>query len=228
MALLREWYMNGKGVPQDEHEALKWTRRAYETNIERGIDVEHCKAMLVKVDARISLLTGGAGPSGDGDGLEALRRLAQAGDAQASCLLGEALMARGEEAEAVMWVRWAAEEKAYVRAMALLGGWYSQGKGVPQDELEAFKLWCRAYETNIERGIEVEHYKAMLVKADAKISLLTGGAGPSGNGDGLEELRRLAEAGDAHASCLLGEALMARGEEAEAIKWVRWAAEEKG
>merc|ERR1719506_1137917 len=186
MALLREWYMNGKGVPQDEHEALKWTRRAYETNIERGIDVEHCKAMLVKVDARISLLTGGAGPSGDGDGLEALRRLAQAGDAQASCLLGEALMARGEEAEAVTWVRWAAEEKAYVRAMWLLADWYCDGKGVPQDELEAHKWARRASKTCIERGVNVKANKAMLVKVNAMISLQTGGAGLSGDGDGLE------------------------------------------
>ena len=42
------------------------------------------------------------------------------------------------------------------------------------------------------------------------------------------ELRRRAEAGYAEAGCALGEALMARGEAAEAVKWVRWAAEEKG
>ena len=230
MFLLGSWYMDRKGVPQDMLVGYKWARRASETCIERGVNVENNKASLVEIDALISQLTGGAVPSGDGDGLEAaLRRRAEAGDAKAGCELGEALMARGEAAEAVKWVRWAAEEKAFMSAMALLGEWYSEGKGVPQDELEAFKWWRRAYETNIERGIDVEHYKAMLVKADAKISLLTGGAGSSGGGDGLEaELRRLAEAGDADAGCVLGETLMARGEEAEAVKWVRWAAEEKG
>merc|ERR1719201_2975504 len=142
---------------------------------------------------------------------------------------GATLMARGEAAEAVKWMRWAAEEKGDAEAIGLLGSWYRQGKGVPQDELEGCKWRRRSYEACIEQGINVEHNKAMLVKANAKISLLTGGAGPSGDGDGLEaERRRLAEAGDADAGRLLGQTLMARGEAAEAVKWVRWAAEEKG
>jgi hypothetical protein len=91
-------------------------------------------------------------------------------------LLGEALMARGEEAEAVKWVRWAAEEKDDARAMALLGDWYIAGKGVPQDELEAHKWARRSFETDIERGINVEHIsKAMLATCDAHICRLSGG-----------------------------------------------------
>ena len=114
MFLLGSWYMDGKGVPQDELEGCKWARRSYETYIERGINVEHNKAMLVKTDASISLLTGGTGPSVDGDGLMVeMRRFAEAGDAEAGFELGQTLMmTRGEAAEAVKWVRWAAEEKA--------------------------------------------------------------------------------------------------------------------
>ena len=47
------------------------------------------------------------------------------------------------------------------------------------------------------------------------------------DGPGEAELRRLVEAGDADAGYVLGEALMARGEEVEAVKWVRWAAERR-
>merc|ERR1719174_547542 len=72
--------------------------------------------------------------------------------------LGEALMARGEEAEAVKWVRWAAE-----------------GKGVPQDKLESYKWARRAAKTEIEQGVDVEENKAMMVAFDAHICRLSGG-----------------------------------------------------
>ena len=101
-------------------------------------------------------------------------------------------------------MRWAAEEKADFPAMSLLGNWYLFGTDVPQDGLEGLKWLCRACETAIEQGVNVENNKANLVKANATISLQTGGAGPSDDGDGLEaELRRFAEAGDAQAGCLL-------------------------
>ena len=132
-------------MPQDILEGYKWAHRAAKTAIEQGVDVEENKANLVEIDALISQRTGGAVPSGDDDGPEAaLRRRAEAGEAKAGWRLGEALMARGEEAEAVKWVRWAAEEKAYRPAMMLLGTWYSEGKGVPRDELESNK-WLRRY-----------------------------------------------------------------------------------
>ena len=144
-------------MPQDELEGNTWWRRACETLIELGVDVEASNARLVAIDAQISQLTGGAVPSGDDDGQEAaLRRRAEVGDAEAGWTLGQTLMARGEEAEAVKWMRWAAEEKAFTGAMGLLGSWYIEGKGVPQDELEGYKWARRAYETKIERGINVE------------------------------------------------------------------------
>ena len=62
-------------------------------------------------------------------------------------------------------------------------------------------------------------------KADgaAGAAAAAGGCTPC-DGPGETELRRRAEAGDALAGGLLGEVLMERGEEAEAVKWVRWAA----
>ena len=53
------WYMEGKGVPQDELEGYKWMRRASETLIEQGVDVEENKAMMVAFDAHICQLSGG-------------------------------------------------------------------------------------------------------------------------------------------------------------------------
>ena len=138
-------------MPRDELVGLNLWRRASETSIEQGVNVEKNKDLLVTIDAQISQLTGGAVPCGEGDGPEAaLRRRAEAGDAEAGCELGEALMARGEAAEAVKWVRWAAEEKAYAPAMRLLGLWYGEGKGVPQDKLEGYKWAHRAAKTFIE------------------------------------------------------------------------------
>ena len=176
MSLLGNWYLFGTGVPQDGLEGLKWLCRACETAIEQGVNVENNKANLVKANATISLQTGGAGPSDDGDGLEAeLRRFAEAGDAQAGCLLGQTLMDHGEEAEAVKWVRWAAEEKAYSLAMGLLGEWVLEGKGVPQDELEGYKWVRRACEMKIEQGVNVGYNKAWLAASDAHIYRLSGG-----------------------------------------------------
>ena len=102
-----------------------------------------------------------------------LRRLAEADDAKAGCLLGRTLMARGEAAEAVKWMRWAAEEKAYAKAMGWLGSWYMDGEGMPKNEPEGYKWFRRAYETAIEQGINVAHNKAKLAAFDAIICRLS-------------------------------------------------------
>ena len=81
-------------------------------------------------------------------------------------------MARGEAAEAVKWVRWAAEEKAYTWAMVVLGSWYFADKGVPLDKIEGFKWFRRANETAIERGVDVEANKARVAVIDAIICRL--------------------------------------------------------
>ena len=59
--------------------------------------------------------------------------------------------------------------------MLLLGSWYSDGKGVPQDMLESYKWLRRAAKTAIEQGVDVEYNKAMLVAFDAHICRLSGG-----------------------------------------------------
>ena len=51
--------MDGKGVPQDKLEAYKWVRRAEETEIEQGVDVEANTARLAACDAHICRLSGG-------------------------------------------------------------------------------------------------------------------------------------------------------------------------
>ena len=57
--MLGRWYFEGKGVPQDKLEGCKWARRVSKTCIERGVNVELNKAMLVAFDAHICRLSGG-------------------------------------------------------------------------------------------------------------------------------------------------------------------------
>jgi len=112
---------------------------------------------------------------GSGKKFKVCCRRAEAGDAVAGWTLGEALMARGEEAEAVKWARWAADEKADAWAMGLLGEWYMKGKGVPKNKLEGYKWARRAAKTEIEQDVDVEENKAMLATCDAHICQLSGG-----------------------------------------------------
>ena len=83
------------------------------------------------------------------------------------------MMDHGEEAEAVKWVRWAAEEKGDAEAMNVLGRWYFEGKGVPQDTLEGYKWMRRACETSSEQGFKVEANKARVAVIDANICRLS-------------------------------------------------------
>ena len=55
----------------------------------------------------------------------------------------------------------------------LLGKWYSEGKGVPQDTLEGYKWMRRACETSSEQGFKVEANKARVAVIDANICRLS-------------------------------------------------------
>ena len=129
-------YANGKGVPKDASEAVKWYRKA---------------AVQGYVSAQNTL--GWRYLKGEGvlqDASEAekwYQRAAAQGNASAQYNLGW-MYENGQgvlqdDLKAIKWYRKAAEQE-YVRAQTNLGDMYRKGKGVPQDDSEAIKWYLRA------------------------------------------------------------------------------------
>ena len=127
-------YANGDGVPQNDAEATKWYRKATEQG-----------------DAGAQYLLGRMYEDGDGvrqDDAEAVkwyRKAAEQGIAGAQFYLGVMYHfggdgVRQDDAEAVKWYRKAAE-KGNALAQRSLGGMYAVGKGVPQNDVQAY-AWC--------------------------------------------------------------------------------------
>ena len=127
-------YQNGKGVPQDFVEAVKWYRKAAEQG---------------HADAQInlgSMYRNGKGvPQDDAEVVKWYRKAAEQGHVVAQFWLGSMYQnAKGvpqDDAEAVKWYRKAAEQ-GHVVAQFWLGSMYQDAKGVPQDNAEVVK-WYR-------------------------------------------------------------------------------------
>lgn len=134
--VLGSMYAEGKGVSQDEAEAVRWYRRAGEEGL-----------------VGVQLLLGTMYDSGKGvsqDYAEAARwyRLAaEQGDARAQVNLGYMYsQGRGvsqDYAEALRWFRQAAEQ-GNAKGQTRLGIMYEQGYGVPQDYAEALRWYRQA------------------------------------------------------------------------------------
>ena len=80
--------------------------------------------------------------------IAAVRFVAEKGDAEAQCLLGELYAGEGvtkDEVEAAKWYRKAAEQ-GLALAQNNLGVMYDHGLGVPMDEAEAVKWYRKAAE----------------------------------------------------------------------------------
>jgi TPR repeat protein len=154
--------------------------------------------------------------------VEAVRRKAHEGDAEAQYILG-LMYANGEgvprdDAEAVKWCRLAAEQ-GLATAQFNLGKRYYSGDGVPKDDAEAAK-WCRLA---AEQGDAMAQY--ILGFAYDK-----GEGVPKDDAEAVKWYRRAAEQGLAMAQFSLG-LMYANGEgvpkdDAEAAKWCRLAAEQ--
>ena len=82
-----------------------------------------------------------SGRSIDKDSAEALRKLADAGDADAQWRMGvryhTGAGVRQDDTQAVQWFLRAAEQ-GHITAQATLGAYYSAGRGVPQDLSQAY------------------------------------------------------------------------------------------
>lgn len=125
-------YSNGKGVPQDDREAVRWYRQAAEQG---NADAQY--------NLGLAYANGEGVPQNDREAVKWYRRAADQGNAYAQSDFGAMYtLGRGvpqDDREAVKWYRRAAEQGNAV-AQGALGAMYTMGKGVIQDDREAY-IW---------------------------------------------------------------------------------------
>lgn len=123
---LGDIYADGRGVPQDDIEAVKWYRMAAEA----GNSYAQCKLA--------DMYDYGRGvQQNDIEAMKWFRLAAEGGNADAQCMLGLML----EDSEGLKWLRMAAEQ-GHIAAMENLAEMYEHGSGVPQNFEEAVR-WYR-------------------------------------------------------------------------------------
>ena len=178
--ILGGMYVTGRGVPQDDAEAVAWYRRAAEqghalaqSNLGamydqgRGVPQDDAEAVawyrraaeqghaLAQSNLGAMYDQGRGVPQDDAEAVAWYRRAAEQGHALAQSNLGAMYdQGRGvpqDDAEAVAWYRRAAEQ-GHARAQYNLGGMYDQGRGVPQDDAEAVAWYRRAAEQGHARA----------------------------------------------------------------------------
>ena len=139
---LGKLYANGKGVPRDFPEALKWYSRAAEAG-----DVN----LQYRLGQRYE--RGRGTPQDDAEALKWYRLAAESGHVLAQIKIRK-MYERGDgapqdDAEALKWHRRAAE-MGDAESQSALGRKYEKGDGVPQDYLLAY-MW---YDVAATRGYE--------------------------------------------------------------------------
>src|SRR5215831_606454 len=138
--------------------------------------------------------------SGCGDGVDAVRKAAEQGNAQAQSNLG-VMYQDGEgvpqsDTEAVKWYRKSAEQgNAY--GQYNLGWMYQMGKGVPQSDTEAVK-W---YRKSAEQGFTLVQSN---VQSNLGMMYATGRGVPQSDTEAVAWYRKAAEQGNAYGQHNLG------------------------
>ena len=208
-------YANGRGVPEDDAEAVKWYRKA----AEQGHAEAQYQLGTMYNDLWNDLWSA---LRDDAEAVKWYRMAAEQGHAEAQFRLGFMYdLGWGvpkDNAEAVKWYRKAAEQ-GHAEAQHSLGGMYDLGvQGVPEDDAEAAKWYRKA----AEQGDASARRRlwGLIYEADSR-----------GDYETAHELvRPLAEQGDALAQYSLGEMYdLGEGvpeDDAEAAKWYRKAAEQ--
>jgi hypothetical protein len=134
-------YANGRGVPQDHAEAVKWWRLAAEVKWWR-LAAEQGLANA-QFNLGVAYHLGKGVPQDHAEAVKWWRLAAEQGEAQAQAHLGimydKGLGVPQDHAEAVKWFRLAAEQ-GYALAQLNLGALYANGQGVPQDSVQAH-MW---------------------------------------------------------------------------------------
>ena len=204
-------YLNGRGVPQDDAEAVRWFRQAAEQG--------HAKAQF---NLGLMYATGRGVPQDDAEAVRWCRLAADQGDASAQFNLG-VMYRDGEgvpqdEAEAVRWFRLAADQ-GNALGQSNLGSMYATGRGVPQDEAEAAR-WNRLA---AEQG-------DVLGQSNLGSMYATGRGVPQDDAEAVRWSRLAADQGNALGHYNLG-VIYAEGrgvpqDDAEAVRRYRLAAEQ--
>jgi len=201
-------YAEGRGLPQDYVEAVKWYRRA----AEQGYAGAHYNL------GNMYLLGNGV-PQDDAEAMKWYRGAADQGLAIAQYNLGLAyLKGQGvprDQPEAAKWFRRAAEQ-GHADAQHSLGVMFINALGVPKDDAEAAQWFSRA-------AVQGHPH------AQTQLGLMYAGgrAMPQDNVEAMKWLGRAAEQGDAQAQFNLGVGHF-RGQGVsqdyvEAYKWVNLA-----
>ena len=204
-------YLIGRGVPQDDAEAMRWFRQAAEQG--------HAKAQF---NLGLMYATGRGVPQDDAEAVRWYRLAADQGDASAQFNLG-VMYRDGEgvpqdEAEAVRWFRLAADQ-GNALGQSNLGVMYAEGRGVPQDDAEA----ARWYRLAAEQG-------DVLGQSNLGSMYATGRGVPQDDAEAVRWSRLAAEQGNALGQYNLG-VIYAEGrgvpqDDAEAVRQYRLAAEQ--
>jgi hypothetical protein len=137
-------YYQGKGVPQDYVEALRWYRQAADQRNAKG---QYGVGFMYEE---------GKGVSQDyAQAVAWYRKAAGQGNEKAQYGLGYTYYVGKEVpqdyATAVGWYRKAADQ-GYAEAQSDLGSMYAEGKGVPQDYTEAVRWYHKAADQGYARG----------------------------------------------------------------------------
>lgn len=183
-------YATGKGVQQDDAQAVYWYRKA----------AEHGDA-----DAQNNL--GVAYENGQGglakDGAQAVfwyQKAADQGEAAAQSNLG-AMYYNGlgglakDEAEAVRWISKAAEQ-GNADGQRNLANMYNEGRGVVKDDAEAVRWWRKAAEqgdaeSQYNLGVMYENGRGGLAEDDAQAVSWYQKAAEQGNADAKVNLANI-------------------------------------
>ena len=204
-------YDEGKGVQQDDYEAVKWYRKAAEQGGVHGQLILGIKYELGK-----------GVQQDDYEAVKWYRKSAEQGDADGQRILGYKYeLGKGVQQdyyEAVKWYRKSAEQgNAY--GQRSLGDMYRDGLGVSKDDYEAVKWYRKAAE-----------------QGDADGQLKLGTMYDKGRGvqqddyEAVKWYRKAAEQGDALGQCSLGymyrEGNGVQQDDYEAVKWYRKSAEQ--
>jgi TPR repeat protein len=190
-------YQFGLGVPQDNHEYVKWYRFAAERAFsEAKINIVN----LIKKNIP--------------QALKALSNDAENGDAKAQMTLGMmrqlGLVVPKDEIEATKWYRLAAEQ-GDGSAQSIMGLKYANGQRVPQDDEEAAK-WYRLAAKDSTDQEKASIYELAKQNVPQALKILTDDAD---NGDAKAQL---------NLGIMLRFGLGVPKDEKEAAKWYRLAA----
>ena len=129
-------YDEGKGVPQDYAEAVRWYRKAADQG---NAGAQYFLGLMCNEGKGV--------PQDYAEAVRWYRKAADQGNATAQYVLGllydEGKGVLQDYAEAVRWYRKAADQ-GNAGAQENLGVMYAEGQGVPQDYAEAVRWWGKA------------------------------------------------------------------------------------